>query len=89
MRTPKGIQIEQIVDELTRAFQNYLHPLLDEWKRYEPIQIQEKIGCPLFTVYDDKTIGLNFAKEVIIYAILNYLLPYIYIYLISYIILFI
>jgi len=66
MRTPKGIQIEQMVDELTCAFQNYLHSLFDEWKRYRPVQIQEKVEYPLFTTNDDKTIGLNFAKEVII-----------------------
>jgi len=65
MQTPKGVQVEQMVDELTCAFKNYLHSLFDEWKRSEPKQIQQKVECPLFTINDDKTIVLNFAKEVI------------------------
>lgn len=69
MQTPKGMEIEQKVKELTEKFEKFLRPVFEEWKRDVPDQIQEKIAYPLFKIYDDKTIGLNFAKEVIIIII--------------------
>lgn len=66
MRTTRGVEIELMINELTNKFKNYLRPLFDEWKRDVPIQIQEKIAYPLFTINNDKTISLNFNKEVII-----------------------
>jgi len=67
MQTLKAIEIEQKVDELKDKFKNYLQPLFDEWKSVVPGQIQEKIEYPLFKINDDQTIGINFAKEVIIF----------------------
>jgi len=66
MRTQKGIKIEKDIDELTYAFRDYLRRLFDEWKRKIPTLIQEKIMYPLFAIKDNKEIGLNFPKEVII-----------------------
>lgn len=64
MQTSKGTDVELKVKDLTDKFKNYLRPLFDEWKESVPKIIQEKIKKPLFTINDDKTIGLNFAKEV-------------------------
>jgi len=64
MQTPKGIEIEIKVEELTNAFENYLRQLFDEWKRVVSNQIKIKIVDPLFTINENKTISLNFAKEV-------------------------
>lgn len=66
MRTTKGIEIENKFEELIQKFEKFLRPLFEEWKREIPKQIQEKIACPLFRINIDKTIDLNFAKEVII-----------------------
>lgn len=81
MRTQKGMEIELKINELTDKFENYSRSLFDEWKRNVSIQIQEKIAYPLFTINNDKTIGLNFDKEVIIlhfklftYFIIHYLI---------------
>lgn len=64
MQSQKAIQLEKKVELLNDQFKNYLHPLLEEWKRVVPKQIQESIVNPLFTVNKNKTIGLNFKKEV-------------------------
>lgn len=64
MQTPKGIEIEIKVEELTNAFENYLRQLFDEWKRVVSNQIKKNIVDPLFTINKNKTISLNFAKEV-------------------------
>lgn len=64
MQTPKAIEIEQKVDELTARFENYLRPMFDEWKRKVPGTIREKILYPLFKINNNKTIEMNFAKEV-------------------------
>lgn len=66
MRTPNGIEIELKIDELLNKLEDYLQPLFDEWKRTVPEQIKEKIVYPLFTIDENRTIGLNFSKEVII-----------------------
>lgn len=67
MRTPKSVQIELKVNELMDKFTNYLRPLFEEWKCVVSNQIQEKIMYPLFTMSSNKTIRLNFPKEVIKY----------------------
>jgi hypothetical protein len=67
MQSQKAIQLEKKVELLNEQFKNYLLPLFEEWKRVVPIQIQESIVNPLFTVNDNKTIGLNFKKEVNIF----------------------
>lgn len=71
MQTPRGVNIEQKVQKLKDRFENYMHSLVDEWIRVIPGIIQDKIMNPLFTVYSDNTIGLNFANEVIIILFLN------------------
>lgn len=68
MRTPKSVQIELKVNELMDKFTNYLHPLFEEWKCVVSNQVQEKIVYPLFMINSDKTISLNFPKEVIKYC---------------------
>lgn len=67
MKTPRGDQINIKVEKLKDKFKNYLSPLFEEWKRVVPIQIQEKIVQPLFTINNNKTISLNFSEEVIIF----------------------
>lgn len=67
MRTPKGVEIENKVEELTRKFEKCVRPLFEEWRREVPKQIQEKIAYSLFKINADKKIDLNFAKEVIIF----------------------
>lgn len=66
MKTLRGLKIEKKIENFKDSLENYLRPLADEWIRMTPEIIQDKIMSPLFTVYSDKTIGLNFAKEVII-----------------------
>lgn len=66
MQTQKGNKIEKDIEELTYVLRDHLGRLFDEWKRKIPTLIQEKIVYPLFTIDDDKEIGLNFPKEVII-----------------------
>lgn len=65
IRTGIGIKIEKDIDKLKYAFQEYLRILFDEWKRNIPAVIQQTIIYPLFTISDDKKIGLNFPNEVI------------------------
>jgi len=67
MKTPRGDQINIKVEQLKDKFKNYLTPIFEEWKRVVPTQIQEKLMQPLFTINDNKTIGLNFSEEVIVY----------------------
>lgn len=67
MKTPKAVEMVLKVDELLKKFENYLRPLIDNWKCTIPQQVREKIKNPLFTINNNKTIGLNFAKEVIIF----------------------
>lgn len=71
MQTPKAIEIEQKIDELKVRFESYLRPMFDEWKREVPGVIREKILYPLFKINDDKTIDINFAKEVEYLLIIN------------------
>lgn len=71
MKTPRGDQINIKVEELKDKFKNYLSPLFEEWKRVVPIQIQENIVQPLFTINKNNTISLNFSEEVIIFLIHN------------------
>lgn len=66
MQTQKGIAIKLKINKLTDKFENYLRSLFDKWRCNVSIQIQNKIQYPLFTINNDKTIGLNFDKEVII-----------------------
>ncbi|XP_025202252.1 dynein beta chain, ciliary-like, partial [Melanaphis sacchari] len=63
MKTPRGNQINMKAEQLKDKFKNYLNPLLEEWKRTVPKQIQEKIVQPLFTINKNNTISLNFSKE--------------------------
>ncbi|VVC32244.1 Hypothetical protein CINCED_3A002285 [Cinara cedri] len=63
MQTPKSIQIELKVNELMDKFTNYLHPLFEDWKCVVSNQIQDKIVYPLFIMNSNKTISLNFPKE--------------------------
>lgn len=72
MQTPKAKTVLQNVNELTEKFKDYLQLLFDDWKHAAPITIHEKIKHPLFTINVDKTISMNFAKEVI-YFIVHYL----------------
>lgn len=66
MKTPRGIKIEQKVKQLKKNFERYLWPIFEDWKRVVPGIIRNKIVNPLFKIdNDNKTIGLNFAKEVI------------------------
>jgi len=67
MKTPRGDQINIKVEQLKDKFKKYVNPMLEEWKRIVPIQIQENIVQPLFTISANKTISLNFSKEVIIF----------------------
>jgi hypothetical protein len=64
MQSPRAIRIQQKIDLLTDDLKKYLHPIFDEWKRIVPKQIQEGIANPLFTLHSDKTISINFKKEV-------------------------
>lgn len=66
IRTPKGVEIERRITELTNKFENYMRLLFDDWRHIVPQQIQEKIMYPLFTINDNYTISINFAKEVIL-----------------------
>lgn len=72
MQTPKGLQIEVMVNELIDKFKNYLIPLFNKWKHVTPKQIREKILYPLFTINDDNTISLCFPNEVTILYYFNY-----------------
>lgn len=66
MRTQNGIEIELKLNEIIISkLEDYLRPLFDEWKRVVPTRIKEKIVYPLFIVDENRTIGLNFSKEVI------------------------
>lgn len=76
MQSQKAVQLEQKVDLLNDQFKNYLRPLFEKWKRVVPIQIQESIVNPLFTVNKNKTISLNFKKEVILFYFLLILIQY-------------
>lgn len=67
MQTPRAVEIQLKVDKLKDKFENYLRLLFDEWKRVVPVQIQDNIVNPLFTINSDKKLGQNFAKEVIIF----------------------
>lgn len=67
MQSQKAVQLEKKVDLLSDKFKNYLRPMFEEWKRVVPIQIQDSLANPLFTVNQNKTIGLNFKKEVILF----------------------
>lgn len=66
MQTRNGTNIELKINELTTKIEDHLRPIFENWRHTVPKQIEEKIKYPLFMVKDDKTIGLNFAKEVII-----------------------
>lgn len=72
MQSPRAIRIQQKIDLLSGDLKNYLNPIFDEWKRIVPKQIQEGIGNPLFTIHSDKTISINFKKEVIFLFIIMY-----------------
>lgn len=74
MRTEEGVQIELEVNELMDKFTNYFRNLFEKWKCVLLKQIQEKITYPLFMINSNKTISLNFPKEVINNITLNYLL---------------
>lgn len=65
MQTSKAIEIVQKINELTDKFNKYLRTLFDEWTLVVPETIREKIMYSLFKINDDKTIDINFAKEVI------------------------
>lgn len=65
MQTPRGVKIEQKIEKFKDSLISYLRPLVDEWIRMVPEIIQDKIMSPFFTVHSNKTIGLNFAEEVI------------------------
>lgn len=65
MQTSKAIEIVQKINELTDKFNKYLRTLFDEWTIVVPETIREKIMYSLFKINDDKTIDINFAKEVI------------------------
>lgn len=67
MQSPRAIRIQEKIDLLTDNFQKYLYSIFDEWKSVVPKQIQEGITSPLFTIHDDKTLSINFKKEVIFF----------------------
>lgn len=67
MKTPRGDQINIKTEQLKDKFKNYLSPIIEEWKRVVPLQIQDKIVQPLFTINKNNTISLNFSEEVIIF----------------------
>jgi len=64
LKTPRGDKINIKIEQLKDKFKNYLSPLFEEWKGVVPLQIQEKIEQPLFTINKNNTISLNFSKEV-------------------------
>lgn len=72
MQSPRANRIQQKIDGITESFKNYMLPMIDEWKRVVPKQIQEGITSPLFTIKEDKTIRINFKKEVIFLFINRY-----------------
>ncbi|KAL4088975.1 hypothetical protein QTP88_024053 [Uroleucon formosanum] len=63
LKTPRGDKINIKIEQLKDKFKNYLNPLFEEWKGVVPLQIQEKIEQPLFTINKNNTINLNFSKE--------------------------
>ncbi|XP_050529246.1 dynein beta chain, ciliary-like [Daktulosphaira vitifoliae] len=63
MKTQKAAEIMLKINEMCEKTKNYLKPIFIEWKKNTPRLIQENIKKPLFIVNEDKTIGLNFAKE--------------------------
>lgn len=78
MRTPRGVQTQIKIEELSDKLTNYLRSTFEEWKNVVPIVINEKIVYPLFKVNEDRTIELNFPKEVIISFILVFTVCYLY-----------
>lgn len=64
MNTPKGEQVVKSINELNENFKSYLQRLFDDWKSTVSDTINEKIKYPLFKINDNKTIDINFAKEV-------------------------
>lgn len=65
MQSPKAVQIELKIDQLKDRLYKYVRSVFDEWTHSVPTQIQEKIKYPLFIFNSDKTIRMNFPKEVI------------------------
>ncbi|XP_022182919.1 dynein heavy chain 9, axonemal-like [Myzus persicae] len=63
MKTPRGDQINIKSEQLKDKFKNYLSPIIEEWKRVVPLQIQDKIVQPLFTINKNNIISLNFSEE--------------------------
>ncbi|XP_022163545.1 dynein heavy chain 17, axonemal-like [Myzus persicae] len=63
MKTPRGDQINIKAEQLKDKFKNYLSPIIEEWKRVVPLQIQDKIVQPLFTINKNNIISLNFSEE--------------------------
>jgi len=69
MKTPRANQIYIKVEQLKDKFKNYLSSLFEEWKRVVPLQVQEKVLQPLFTINKNNTISLNFSEEVILFCL--------------------
>lgn len=71
MQTSKALEIVQKVNELTDKFNKYLRILFNEWTLVVPETIREKIMYSLFKINNNKTININFAKEVIFFIVYN------------------